>query len=406
MQMKKKNMGLLGGVLLAAAAGAWYVSAGHDSPGHESRGQGAAGQAGGKGGHGGAQPPTVVSVVAPQRQDVGVALSASGTVTPLQTVDLRPQTTSTIRQVHIKEGQFVKAGQLMFSLDDRSNRAAVEQARAQVARDRATLADLERQYKRGAELVEKKFLAQSAVDTLRSQVEAARALLAANQAAARASDVNASYSTIRAPLSGRVGAINVYPGSLVQLATSLTTITQLDPISVAFTLPESSLAALLAAQQAGKVEVVASSGADGKSVTGALSFVDNAVDPAAGTIRVKAQFDNRDSSLWPGQYVTTKVTVRTLKDAIVIPQTAIITTVRGTAVYVAEADGSARQVPIQRVHAFGELAAVTGLAGSERVITDGKQNLRPGGKVRLAGAPGPAAGAKAGRGAGQKEPQA
>jgi multidrug efflux system membrane fusion protein len=387
--MKKKNIGLLSGVLLVAAAGAWYFSGG----------QGAAqGKAGGKGGRGGAQPPTVVNVVAPQRQDVGVVLAANGTVTPLQTVDLRPQTTSTIRKVHIKEGQFVKAGQLMFSLDDRSNRAAVDQARAQVARDRATLADLERQYKRSTELVEQKFLAQSAVDTLRSQVEAARALLASNQAAARASDVSASYTSIRAPLSGRVGAINVYPGSLVQPATSLTTITQLDPISVAFTLPESSLAALLAAQRAGKVDVVASTGAEGKAVTGALSFVDNAVDPAAGTIRVKAQFDNRDSSLWPGQYVNTQVTVRTLKDAIVIPQKAIITTVRGTSVYVAEADGSARQVPIQRVHAFGEYAAVTGLSGSEQVITDGKQNLRPGGKVRLAGAGKPSAG--------KKEPQA
>jgi RND family efflux transporter MFP subunit len=389
--MKKKNIGLLACVLLAAAAAAWYFGPGRERPANDSQGQGTAAQ--GKAGRGGAQPPTVVNVVAPQRQDVGVVLSANGTVTPLQTVDLRPQTTSTIRKVHIKEGQFVKAGQLMFSLDDRSNRAAVDQARAQVARDRATLADLDRQYKRSAELVEQKFLAQSAVDTLRSQVEAARALLAANQAAARASDVSASYTSIRAPLSGRVGAINVYPGSLVQPATSLTTITQLDPISVSFTLPESSLAALLAAQQAGKVDVAASTGAEGKTVTGALSFVDNAVDPAAGTIRVKAQFDNRDSSLWPGQYVDTRVTVRTLKDAIVIPQAAIITTARGTSVYVAEADGSARQVPIQRVHAFGELAAVSGLAGTEQVITEGKQNLRPGGKIRRAA------------GAGKQEPQ-
>jgi RND family efflux transporter MFP subunit len=312
-----------------------------------------------------------------------------------------------MRKVHIKEGQFVKAGQLLFSLDDRSDRAAVEQARAQVARDRATLSDLERQYKRSQELVEQKFLAQSAVDTLRSQVEAARAALAANQAAARASDVSASYTSIRAPLTGRVGAINVYPGSLVQLDTSLTTITQLDPISVAFTLPESSLAALLEAQQRGKVEVAASTGAAGKEVTGALSFVDNAVDPAAGTIRVKAEFANRDTSLWPGQYVNTRVTVRTLKDAIVIPQAAIITTVGGTSVYVAEADGSARQVPVQRVHAFGEHAVVSGLAGNERVITEGKQNLRPGGKIRLAASAQANGGeARSGApGAAKKEPQ-
>ncbi|HEX9171940.1 MAG TPA: efflux RND transporter periplasmic adaptor subunit [Telluria sp.] len=402
--MNKKKTGLLAGVLLIALAGAWYFNARQEGKGPGGEAQAQADDKGGRGGKGGAQPPTVVNVVTPQRQDVGVVLAANGTVTPLQTVDLRPQTTSTIRKVHIKEGQFVKAGQLLFSLDDRSDRAAVEQARAQVARDRATLADLERQQKRSEELVAQGFLAKSAVDTLRSQAEGARAAMASNQAAARARDVSASYSAIKAPLAGRVGAINVYPGSLVQPATSLTTVTQLDPISIAFTLPESSLGALLAAQQAGKVEVSATSG-EGKPVLGALSFVDNAVDPAAGTIRVKAEFSNRDSSLWPGQFVNTKVTVRTLKDALVIPQAAIITTARGTSVYVADADGSARQVPVQRLHAFGESAAVSGLTGTEKVITDGKQNLRPGGKVRLAGAPKPAALGQAGR-AGKKEPQA
>ena len=185
-------------------------------------------------------------------------------------------------------------------------------------------------------------------------------------------------------MSGRVGAINVYPGSLVQPASSLTTITQLDPITVAFTLPESALAALLQAQKAGKVEVEARAGNEGKAVKGYLSFVDNTVDPTSGTIRVKAEFGNGDSSLWPGQYVNTRVTVRTLKDATVIPQNAIITNVKGTFVYVAEADKTARMVPVSTVYAFGANAAVTGLAGSEQVITEGKQNLRPGGKIRMA----------------------
>lgn len=358
-----------------------------------SRGAHAEGEAGkgANGGPGGGQAPVVVNVVAPQRQDVGVDVAANGTVSPKQTVDLRPQTTSTIREVHIREGQFVKAGQLMFSLDDRSDRAAVAQAQAEVARGKATLADLERQYKRSQELVAQKFLAQSAVDTLQSQVEAARAALAASSAAVQASQVNASYTAIRAPMSGRVGAINVYPGSLVQPTTSLTTITQLDPIDVAFTLPESSLGALLAAQKQGKVAVEASTGGDARPVTGELIFVDNTVDPTTGTIRVKAQFGNTDGLLWPGQYVNTRVTVRTIKDAVVIPQNAIIINAQGTFVYVAEKDGTARLVPIQRQHAFGLNAAVTGLSGNEQVITEGKQNLRPGGKVRLAGSP---AGAK------------
>ncbi len=375
--MNKKNIGVIAAAIAIIGGAAWYL-----------HGAGEPARPGAAGGKGAGQPPTVVSVVKPQRQDVPVIVQSNGTVTPVSSVDLHPQTTSTIRKVHIKEGQFVKAGEVMFSLDDRGDVANVDKARAQIARDQAALADVERQYKRSQELVAQKFLSQSAVDTLRSQVDAARALLNADQAALRSTGVSASYNTIRAPMAGRVGAINVFPGSLVQPATSLTSVTQLDPINVAFTLPEAALADLLAAQKRGAVQVEASAGEAGKPVTGTLSFVDNTVDPLAGTIRVKARFDNRDSSLWPGQYVNTKVTVQTLAGAIVIPQAAIINNTRGTFVYVVDADQSAKQVDVARLHAFGLNAAVSGLTGDEQVITDGKQNLRPGGKVKLAEAPG------------------
>jgi len=374
--MKTKNIAIVAGIVIAVGAGMWAANRGSDA-----HADGAAAP-GGKGK--GAQPPAVVNVVAPHRQDVAVVQQANGTVTPVRTVDLHPQTTATIRQVHIKEGQFVKQGELMFSLDDREDRANLDKAQAQVARDRASLADLERQYKRSQDLFAQHFIAQSAVDTLRAQVDQARATLQADSAAARASSVTTSYTAIRAPMSGRVGGINVYPGSLVQPATSLTTITQLDPITVAFTLPESSLPSLLAAQKRGKVEVEALPGADLAPVKGLLSFVDNTVDPQAGTIKVKAEFDNRETTLWPGQYVNTKVIVQTLKDAVVIPQNAIITNAQGTFVYVLEKDHSARLVPVRRVYGAGVDAAVSGLAGSEQVITDGKQNVRPGAKVRLA----------------------
>src|SRR5687767_2086436 len=148
--MKKNTLATIAIVVAAAAAGTWYMNRDAQAEGEGGRG--------GPGGRGGAMPPTTVNVVAPQRQDVGVDVAANGTVTPQRTVDLRPQTTSTIRQVHIKEGQFVKSGQLMFSLDDRSDQANVAQAQAEVQRGRATLADLERQYKRSQELVEQKFL--------------------------------------------------------------------------------------------------------------------------------------------------------------------------------------------------------------------------------------------------------
>ena len=377
--MNKKPVLISLALAAALGGGAWYAT--------RAGGEGAAQTPGGKGA--GAGPaPTVVNVVAALRQDVPVVLQATGTVTPISSVALHPQTSSTIRKVHIKEGQYVKAGELMFSLDDRSQSANVSKAAAQVARERAALADLERQYRRSQELYEQKFIARSALDTLRSQVESARAGIGAGAAALQAEKVAASYASIRAPLAGRVGAIDVFPGSLVQPATALTTVTQLDPVDVAFSVPEAALADLLAAQRAGSVAVEASAGSDGAPLVGKLSFIDNSVDPQAGAIRVKARFDNRGTRLWPGQYATARVTVQTIKDAVVVPQSAIITGPKGTSVYVAEADGSARSVPVQRLHAFGQLAAVSGLAGNEQVITEGKQNLRPGGKIKLAsGAP-------------------
>jgi len=383
--MKKKNVGVIATIAALVVAGGWYLNQGNDAK---------AEGPGGKGPGAGGPPPVTVNVIAPERRDVGVELFANGSVTPVKTVNLHPQTVTTIRQVHIREGQFVKEGQLMFSLDDRADLANVARAEAQVARDSATLSDLERQYKRSQELVAQNFLAQSALDSLLSQVEAQRALVQSNQAAARATQVSASYTTIRAPMTGRVGAIDVHPGALVQMTTSLTTITQLDPINVSFTLPESTLGALLAAQKQGNVEVRVNPGSRGGNgdqeaapVVGRLSFIDNAVDPQAGTIRVKGEFSNDDTTLWPGQYVTANVVVQTLKNAVVIPQTAIITATNGTFVYVLAEGNSARQVPVQRVYAFGDRVAVTGLKGDEQVITEGKQNLRPGGKVRLAGKP-------------------
>lgn len=375
--MNKHSIGLVAGIVIAAGAGTWYLN--QDVAAHA---QGTLAKDDKTGQD--VQPPAVVNVVAPQRQDMAVVQQANGTVTPIRSVDLHPQTTATIREVHIKEGQFVQEGDLMFSLDDRADRANLDKANAQVEHDRASLADLERQLKRSQDLFAQHFIAQSAVDTLRAQVDQARATLKSDMAEARASGVATDYTAIRAPMAGRVGGIGVYPGSLVQPTTSLTTITQLDPIDVAFTLPESSLPALLAAQKRGKIEVQALPGADLAPVKGVLSFVDNTVDPTSGTIRVKAEFDNRATTLWPGQYVGTRVTVQTLRNAVVIPQTAIITNAQGTFVYALDKGATARLVPVKRVYGAGEEAAVSGLSGSERIITEGKQNVRPGAKVRLA----------------------
>ncbi|NYE63551.1 RND family efflux transporter MFP subunit [Duganella sp. 1224] len=371
--MKKSSLASLVGAIVVAGGGIWYLTHHDGAPASGSKLNG-----------NGPQGPTTVSIIAPQRQDVPVVLQANGTVTPISTVDLHPQTTSTIAKVHIKEGQFVQSGELMFTLDDRTERANLDKAQAQVERDRAALADYERQYKRAQDLLAQRFIAQGAVDTLKSQVDSARAVLQADIAAVRSANVDASYTAIRAPMTGRVGAINVYPGSLVQMTTLLTSVTQLDPITVAFTLPESALAGLMAAQRQGPVPVQVTLDNSSLAVNGKLSFIDNTVDPVAGVIRVKAQFDNKDTALWPGQYVNTKLVSQVLKDATVIPQNAIISNTRGTFVYAVDKDQSAKVVNIKRLYAFGDRAAVSGLNGDEQVIVDGKQNLRPGGKVRIA----------------------
>ena len=369
--MKKNHLTLVVGIAAIIAASAWYLSRDRGDAGEPGKARGAS------------QGPTIVNVAPATRQDVPVILQANGTVTPLSTVDLRPQTTSTIRKVHIKEGQFVSAGQLMFTLDDRTDRANLDKARAELARNQAALAESERQYQRSQELYAQKFIAESALDSLRSQVEAARALIAANRAAVQAEQVNTSHTVIKAPMGGRVGAINVYPGSLVQPATTLTTITQIHPISIAFNLPEAALADLLAAQRKGTVTVQAGGSGSVPALSGRLSFIDNTVDSTSGMIRVKAEFDNRATALWPGQYVTTRLTVHTLRDAVVVPQAAIVATQKGSLVYVVDGQ-TARQVQVERLHAFGTQVVVSGLAGGERVVTEGKQNLRPGGKVKLA----------------------
>jgi RND family efflux transporter MFP subunit len=263
----------------------------------------------------------------------------------------------------------------------------LQKAQAQLAKDQVGLADLERQLARSRELLGKGFIAQGAMDTVQSQTDAQRALLQADKAAVEAARVSLGYDTIRAPLAGRAGAIQVYPGSLVQPASApLVTISQLDPIAVTFTLPETELNALLTARKTGGATVSASRPDAKVPLQGRLSFIDNTVDSQNGTIKVKAAFPNPDHLLWPGQYVAVNTVVRELKDAVVIPQASIITGADDQTVYVLDTDLKARQIPIQLLYAFGTQAAVSGVQAGLAVVVDGKQDLRPGARVRITNA--------------------
>ncbi len=349
---------------------------------------------------GASSPPVGVTTVRVQQRDLPVLLGATGSVAPLRSVDVKSQVNSVVAQVNIREGQTVRAGELLFVLDARGDEANVAKARAQLARDEVGLADARRQLARSRELLAQNFISQGAVDSNQALVDSQAALVAADRAAIEAAGVALSYARITAPSAGRAGAINVFPGSAVQAnQTSLVTITQLDPIGVAFNLPQRHLADALAALKGGGAAVSATLPEGGVTVAGRLQFVDNAIDPATGTVKVKAQFENRDGKLWPGAFVSIAMTLRTIKDALVVPQAAIIQGARGPIVYAVQDDKAVAR-PVQVLYAQGEEAAVSGVKPGERIVLDGRQNLRQGAAVvERAGSATRESGARAGTGA-------
>lgn len=328
-----------------------------------------------------------VSTARAESRDVPVVLTANGSVTPLQTVDLRSQVTSTVREVHIREGQDVKKGDLLFSLDARADEANIRKAEAQVAKDRADLANAQRNLERQRELFGQKFISQAALDTAQNQVDTLNGQLAVDQAALESARVARGYTEIRAPFSGRTGGIQVRAGSLVQpggtsaATPPLVTVTQIDPIAVAFTLPEKDLGGLQQALAAGPVEVTVQPQSGGDPLKGRVSFVDNAVDNVSGTIRVKAEFANKDARLWPGMYVNVSLAPRTLKNATVVPAQAVQTGPENRFVYVVDAERKVASRPVRLAHVDENVAVVEGIAPGTKVVTEGAQNLRPGAVV-------------------------
>ncbi|MEP7119015.1 MAG: efflux RND transporter periplasmic adaptor subunit, partial [Acidobacteriota bacterium] len=205
-------------------------------------------------------------------------------------------------------------------------------------------------------------------------------------AAVQSAQVALGYATLRAPIAGRIGGVNIYPGTLVQPNLSLVTITQLDPIAVSFPVPEDKLQDLLAAARV-HAPVEALVAGRKERLQGALSFVDNTVDPLIGTVRAKAVFDNADQSLWPGQFVETRVIVRTIGGATVVPAAALMMLGDGSSVYVVDANQAVVRRKVEALHHFGTRVAVRGVEPGERVVVEGKQNVRPGGKVRVEAPP-------------------
>ncbi|QOT76489.1 efflux RND transporter periplasmic adaptor subunit [Cupriavidus basilensis] len=362
---------LLGAVLIALAAGGWFGWRAWTAPKPAAK----------------APPVVVVTTAVVQQGDVPLRVTANGTVSALATVEIRPQVSSTVRTVHIKEGQTVKPGDLLFTLDTRMDEANLAKAQAQLMRDQADLHDARRTLARSNELLERNFISKSAVDTAQAKVDGFEATLRADQAAIEASRVAVSYGAIRATIGGRTGVINMFPGSLVtpNSALPMVTIAQVQPIAVTFTLPERQLAALREALHAGPVAVTALPNDGSKTpVTGKISFVDNTVDPQYGSIRVKAQFDNDEQRLWPGTYANVDAVVQTLKNALSVPPQAVVTGPEGRFVYAVQADNRVKPMPVKVQVSTASAAVIEGVPPGTRVVVEGAQNLRAGSMVREA----------------------
>jgi RND family efflux transporter MFP subunit len=349
-------------LLIALAAGIWFWQAG--SPAAKPKGAGVT---------------QVVSATVAQT-DISVRLTANGTVSALQTVEVRPQISATVKAVHIKEGQFVHKGYRLFTLDTRTENANLSKAEAQVIKDRSDLANAERNLERQRELLKQEFVSQAEFDAAQNQVNALRGQVAIDHASAEASHVARSFGEISAPISGRTGAIAIYPGSLVQPGgIPLVNITQIDPINVSFTLPERELAALQQIFAKGEVPVSAELDQAGQpALKGRLVFVDNAVDTTSGTIRLKAQFPNPDNRLWPGMFVTVTLAPRTLTGALTVPVQAVQTGPEKKFIYVIGADRKVTSLPVKVRLIQDGIAVVEGITPGVRVVVEGAQNIRPG----------------------------
>jgi RND family efflux transporter MFP subunit len=336
----------------------------------------AAASAAGTGAKGGGAPVPVVTALASKR-NLDINLQAVGTVVPVASVDVRAQVTGLVTKVLVQDGQNVKAGQVLLTLDSRADEANVAKVRAQMAKDQASLADAQRQLARAQDLVAKNFISQGAADTNQSTVDALTATVAADKAALDAALLSLSYSQVRAPSSGRLGAVAVSPGSAVQAnITPLMTLTQLNPINVSFNLPQSQLQGLVAGLQGGGAPVRARLPNAANDVQGRLVFVDNALDAATGTVKARARFDNPADKLWPGAFVNVSLQTDSLRDVVVVPAAAVVQTQRGTIVYTV-VDGKAALKPIQVLAQQDDVAAVTGIQEGDRVVVEGRQNLRP-----------------------------
>jgi multidrug efflux system membrane fusion protein len=320
------------------------------------------------------------------RQNVPVQINAIGNVEAYNTVSVKALVGGEVTDVHFKEGQDVKQGDLLFQIDPRPYDAALKQAEAQLARDLAQAKNAQEQAKRYEILVQKDYVAKDQYDQLRANADALSAAVQADQANVDNSRLQLAYCTIRSPIDGRVGSVLINKGNVVKANDlAMVTINKITPIYVTFSVPEQNLSDIKKYMSGGKLRVEAVIPGDEKYPDqGVLTFINNAVDTATGTIKLKGTFENRGHRLWPGQFVNVVLTLATQRNAIVIPTAALQTGQQGQYVFVVKPDFTVESRPVIVDRSFGYFSVVTqGVQAGEMVVTDGQLQLIPGTAVEI-----------------------
>lgn len=372
MPIRKRPLLLVGALIVLVAAGAWMLLRPTSSK---------------------LTAPTAipVRVVSVAERDVPRYVSGIGSVLSLHSVVIRPQIDGILTQLRVKEGQLVKAGDLLASIDDRSIRASLDQAKAQLGESQAQLQVAQVNLKRYKLLSVDDGVSKQTYDQQQALVKQLQATLLGNQAAIDAAQVQLSYTQIRSPVSGRVGIRTVDEGNFLRMSDTqgLFSVTQIDPIAVEFSLPQQmlpTLQGLLGATPAAAVNAYLGADTDGQTGDllgeGHLTLIDNQINANTGTIRAKAEFDNAGQKLWPGQLVTIKIQTALNKDALVVPPTVVQRGLDQHFVYRVK-DGKVEAVPVQMVYQNSELNIIKGVQAGDVLVSDGQSRLKPGASVQV-----------------------
>lgn len=326
-------------------------------------------------------PVKVATVV---QKDMPVQVKAIGNIEALTAVAIKSQVSGQIARVHFTEGGDVAKGALLVSIDPEPFRATLGQCEASLARNQAQAKFAMEQVKRYEGLLKDGIVTRDQHDQLRANAESLAATVTADRAAIRSAKIQLGYCSIRSPIAGRTGTVALQPGNLVKANDlAIVTVNQLSPINVTFALPEKRLAEIKRGMAAGQVKIEAViPGEAGITESGNISFLDNAVNPATGTIKLKGAFANRARKLWPGQFIDVVITLAARQNAVVVPATAIQTSQQGEFVFVVKPDNRVEMRPVTTSAASGEETVIDkGLAAGETVVIDGQLRLTPGATV-------------------------